>query len=230
MNLYFGVFESTSFCSSIGILLRALLTTQQTHSWLLMNWWLWTHLFMIQSNLDTRILRKQVTQCKSHDKCARQHFIEWDQVYKFEWVPGTIESTAGLLSYIIKLVDGCVMKSHVDNIRICYTEALLMLSLILENWHPNQWSDTHPRLFLRILLHLQNSLVPEIKAPVVLKSPVLSIPFTKARAEAQLLRILTQLQYWGVPVVKGALLIAMNIKGYVTERLDIFLSLNLIDL
>ncbi|KAK4314476.1 hypothetical protein Pmani_014181 [Petrolisthes manimaculis] len=105
--------------------------TQQTPSQLLMNREIRTPLSMIQGDLTTRILRKQEAQCKAHDgRVKTRYYIEGDQVYthfggpKFEWVPGTIQSATGPLSYIIKLVDGRVVKRHVDHIRSRHTTVI----------------------------------------------------------------------------------------------------------
>ncbi|KAK4321215.1 hypothetical protein Pmani_007945 [Petrolisthes manimaculis] len=106
-------------------------TTQQTPSQLPMNREIWTPLSMIQGDLTTRILRKQEAQCKAHDgRVKTRYYIEGDQVYthfggqKFEWVPGTILSATGPLSYIIKLVVGRVVKRHVDHIRSHHTTVI----------------------------------------------------------------------------------------------------------
>lgn len=99
-------------------------TTQETPARLLLNREVRTPLSMIQSDLSSRVQKKQMDQCISHDKRAvSRYFVEGDKVYthyggmKVTWIPGIVQSITGPLSYLIELQDGRVVRRHVDHLR-----------------------------------------------------------------------------------------------------------------
>ena len=105
-------------------------TTGETPSQLLMNRVIRTHISLLQGDLKCRVQRRQEAQCASHNKHAlTRSFSPGETVFthfgghKLIWVPGTIHSVTGPLSYCVKLEDGRIVKRHVDHIRKRHTEA-----------------------------------------------------------------------------------------------------------
>ena len=65
-------------------------------------------------------------QKQSHDKTSKTRtFAVGDLVYIRDfpsgksWLPGGIDSASGLLTFWIKLSDGCYFRRHIDHMRAC---------------------------------------------------------------------------------------------------------------
>ena len=74
--------------------------------------------------IQTRVTNKQQKQKDNHDSHAsKRHFTIGDTVFIRDfpagknWLPGTVTQTKGPLSFLIKLVDGRVIRRHIDHIR-----------------------------------------------------------------------------------------------------------------
>ena len=105
-------------------------TTGNSPAELLMGRRLRSKLDFLYPDIAQQVGRQQLHQKILHDtqKPVRK-FVIGDKVYvemffssPHKWLPGTITTVSGPLSYHIQLSDGRLCRRHVDNIRKCYHE------------------------------------------------------------------------------------------------------------
>ena len=83
-----------------------------------------SHLDFMVPNLGTKVRNKQTTQKAQHDKKSRartfsvgSNVLVRNFTTRPEWLFGTIVSSKGPVSYLVKLSDGRHVKCHVDHLR-----------------------------------------------------------------------------------------------------------------
>ena len=74
--------------------------------------------------IQTRVTNKQQSQKNNHDSHAtKRHLTNGDTVFVHDfstgknWLPGTVTQSKGPLPFLIKLVDGRVIRRHIDHIQ-----------------------------------------------------------------------------------------------------------------
>ncbi|KAJ8365056.1 hypothetical protein SKAU_G00138870 [Synaphobranchus kaupii] len=79
---------------------------------------------------DLKIQQKQLTQKEQHDKTAKpRQFMPGEAVYARnygigpKWIPATVESPSGPVSYTVLLGNGQRMRRHVDQVRARHPDA-----------------------------------------------------------------------------------------------------------
>ena len=84
-----------------------------------------SHLDLVKPNLQEKVRSKQFLQTKYHDNQAQErHFEVGDKVFildlpaKKQWMPGTICALNGQVTYWVELVDGRIVRRHIDHIRV----------------------------------------------------------------------------------------------------------------
>ena len=101
-------------------------TTGISPAELLMGRQLRSHLSILHPDftIQTRVTNKQQRQKNNHDSHAsKRHLTIGDTVFVRDfpagknWLPGTVTQSKGPLSFLIKLVDGRVIRRHIDHIR-----------------------------------------------------------------------------------------------------------------
>ena len=98
-------------------------TTGVSPAELLMGRRLRSQLDLVRPNVRARVETKQQAQKKNHDKRTKQRELKVaDHVYVRDfpggktWLPGSIVSCRGPLSFIVRLRDGRCIRRHIDHI------------------------------------------------------------------------------------------------------------------
>lgn len=105
-------------------------TTGLSPAEMLMNRRLRSAFDLLKPDIKAKIEQKQMKQKENHDKTARlRRFSPGDAVYARnyglgpKWVPATVESPTGPVSYTVVLGNGQHMRRHVDQVRARHPEA-----------------------------------------------------------------------------------------------------------
>lgn len=109
-------------------------TTGLSPAEMLMNRRLRSAFDLIKPDIKSKIENKQMKQKENHDKTARlRKFSPEDTVYARnyglgpKWIPATVESPTGPVSYTVILNNGQRMRRHVDQVRARHPESSLSL-------------------------------------------------------------------------------------------------------
>lgn len=107
-------------------------TTGLSPAEMLMNRRLRSAFDLLKPDIKSKIEHKQMKQKENHDKTARlRRFGPGDAVYARnyglgpKWIPATVESPTGPVSYTVILGNGQRMRRHVDQVRARHPESSL---------------------------------------------------------------------------------------------------------